>query len=69
MINSNHSSSVTSMYRPPGKPVSYFDKLEYLSIILGDTNCDFDTPSANNTKHLNNILNSFGYNQLIKKPH
>ena len=68
---------VTSIYRPPGKPVSYFDKLEYLfgqlesqnkeSIILGDTNCDFDTP-ANNTKHLNNILNSFGYSQLRKNP-
>ena len=69
---------VTSIYRPPGKPVSYFDKLEYLFgqlesqnkefIILGDTNCGFDTPSVNNTKHLNNILNSFGYSQLIKKP-
>ena len=35
---------------------------------MGDTNCDFDTPLANDTKHLNNILNSFGYSQLIKDP-
>ena len=69
---------VTSIYRPPGKPVSYFNELESLfgrlesqnkeSIIMGDTNCDFDTPLANDTKHLNNILNSFGYSQLIKDP-
>ena len=50
---------VTSIYKPPGKPVSYFEKLEYLfgqlesqskeTTLLGDTNCDFDTPAANNT--------------------
>ena len=70
-------SIITSIYRPPGKQVSYFEALEYMfgqlesqnkeSIILGDTNCDFDTP-ANNTKHLSNILISFGYSQLIKNP-
>ena len=69
---------VTSIYRPPGKPVSYFNKLEFLfsmleaqnkeSIIIGDINCDFDTPLDNNTRHLSCILNSFGYNQLIKEP-
>ena len=42
---------VTSIYRPPGKPVSYFNDMEALlasldsdnkeAIIMGDTNCDF----------------------------
>ena len=69
---------VTSIYTPPGKPVSYFNELESLfsmleaqnkeSIIIGDINCDFDTPLDNNTRHLSCILNSFGYNQLIKEP-
>ena len=63
---------VTSIYRPPGKPVSYFSELESLfgrlesqnkeSIIMGDINCDLNTSLDNNTKHLNNILNSFGDN-------
>ena len=67
---------VTSIYRPPGKRVSYFSELESLfgrlesqnkeSIIMGDINCDLNTPLDNNTKHLNIILNSFGYSQLIK---
>ena len=33
---------------------------------MGDINCDLNTPLDNNTKHLNNILSSFGYSQLIK---
>ena len=67
---------VTSIYRPSGKPVSYFSELESLSgrlesqnkdsIIMGDINCDLNTPLDNNTKHLNNILNSLGDSQLIK---
>ena len=67
---------VTLIYRPPGKPVSYFSELESLfgrlesqnkqSIIMSDIKCDLNTPLDNNTKHLNNILNSFGYSQLIK---
>ena len=67
---------LTTIYRPPGKPVSYFSDLESLfgklesqngeSVIIGDTNCDFDTPLDNDTRHLRNILNSFGYTQLIK---
>ena len=42
---------VTSIYRPPGKPVAYFHDIELLvrdidnqnieSIIMGDTNCNF----------------------------
>ena len=35
---------------------------------MGDMNCDFDTSSDNDTRHLRNILNFFGYNQLIKDP-
>ena len=67
---------VTSIYRPQGKPVSYFSEFESLfgrlesqnkeSIIMGDINCNLNTPLHNNTKHLNNILNSFGNSQLIK---
>ena len=63
---------ITSIYRPPGKPVSYFSELESLfgrlkshsieSVFMGDIN----TPLDNNTKHLNNVLNSFGYSQLIR---
>ena len=67
---------VTSIYKLPGKPVSYFSELESMfgrmesqnkeSIIMGDINCEFNTPLDNNTKHLNNVLNSFGYSQVIK---
>ena len=69
---------LTSIYRPSGKPVSYFNDLGSLfdriesqnreSIIMDDINCDFNTPSDNDTRHLRNILNSFGYSQLIKDP-
>ena len=68
---------LTSIYRPPGKPVSYFNDLgslfgrlesQNIIIIMGDINCDLNTPSDNDTKHLRNILNSFGYSQLIKDP-
>ena len=63
----------TSIYRPPGKPVSYFSELESLfgrlksqnkeSVIMGDINCDLNTPLDNNTKHFNNIRISFGHSQ------
>ena len=33
---------------------------------MADINCDLNTPLDNNTKLLNNILNCFGYSQLIK---
>ena len=62
---------VTSIYRPPDKSVSYLSKLESLfgklesqnreSVIMGDIICDLTTPLGNNTNHLNNILNSFGF--------
>ena len=35
---------------------------------MGDINCHFDTPSDNDTRHLKNVLNSFGYGQLIIDP-
>ena len=51
---------VTSIYRPPGKPVAYFHDIELLvrdidnqnieSIIMGDTNCNFMDKSNNDTK-------------------
>ena len=69
---------VTSIYRPPEKPESYFSYIEYLIaslepenkeyIIMGDTNCDFIDRSNNNTKNLKRILNSFNLTQLIKDP-
>ena len=69
---------VTSIYRPPEKPVSYFRYIECLiaslesekkeSIIMGDRNCDFLDRSNNNTKNLKRILNSFELTQLIKEP-
>ena len=65
------------IYRPPEKPISYFSELEFLFgrlesqnkesiIIMGDINCDLNTPLDNNIKRLNNTLNSFGCSQLIK---
>ena len=33
---------------------------------MGNINCDLNAPLDNNTKHLNNILNSFGYSQLMQ---
>ena len=33
---------------------------------MGDIHCDLSTLLDNNTKHLNNTLNFFGYSQLMK---
>ena len=51
---------VTSLCRPPGKPVSHFQDIEKTSsaievdgreaIIMGDTNCDYLNQSNNDTK-------------------
>ena len=69
---------VTTIYRPPDKPVSYFDQIESListtelegkeSILIGDLNCDFLCESNNNTKNLKRILFTYGFSQLIKEP-
>ena len=69
---------VTTVYRPPDKPVSYFDQIESListtelegkeSMLIGDSNCDFLCESNNNTKNLKRILFIYGFSQLIKEP-
>ena len=69
---------VTTIYRPPDKPVSYFDQIESListtdlegkeSILIGDLNCDFLCESNNNIKNLKRIIFTYGFSQLIKEP-
>ena len=69
---------VTTLYRPPGKPVAYFNNIDTLfgtidsedkeAIYLGDTNCDMLDFANNDTKHLINILTKYNLNQLIKSP-
>ena len=69
---------VTALYRPPDKPVEYFDELESLissiesedkdTVMLGDTNCTFLDNSDNDTKHLKRILMTYKMTQLIKEP-
>ena len=69
---------VTSLYRPPGKPVSYFNDMETLlpslnsdnkeATITGDTNCDFLDSSNNDTKNLKRVLSLHNLTQIIKEP-
>ena len=69
---------VTSIYRPPGIPVDYFNELDRLfhfidaedkeTICLGDTNCDMLDSTNNDTKHLMKLLTKFNLVQLIKSP-
>ena len=69
---------VTTLYRPPGKPVTYFNDIDTLfgtidsedkeTIYLGDTNCDMLDFANNDTKHLINILTKYNLIQLIKSP-
>ena len=57
---------VTTLYRPPGKPVAYFNDIDTLFgtidcedkeiIYLGDTNCDMLDFANNDTKHLIKLL-------------
>ena len=66
---------VTSIYRPPRKPVAYFHDIELLvrdtdnqnieSIIMGDTNCNFMDKSNNDTKNLLKIMNNYNLKQVI----
>ena len=66
---------VTSIYRPPGKPVAYFHDIELLvrdidnqiieSIIMGDTNCNFMDKSNSDTKNLLKIMNTYNLKQVI----
>ena len=69
---------VTTIYRPPDKPVAYFDQTETLlsstdlegkeSILMGDLNCDLLCELNNNTKNLRRLLFTYGFSQLIKEP-
>ena len=69
---------VTSLYRPPRKPVSYFNDMEALlaslnsdnkeAIIMGDINCDFLDSSNNDTKNLKRVLSLHNLAQIIKEP-
>ena len=77
-IGNYRSFIVTALYRPPDKPVEYFDELESLissiesedkdTIMLGNTNCNFLDNSDNDTKHLKRILMTYKMTQLIKEP-
>ena len=68
----------TSIYRPLGKTVSYFNDMEALlasldsdnkeAIIVGDTNCDFLDSSNNDTKNLKRVLSLHDLTQIIKEP-
>ena len=70
------SSIVTSLYRPPGRPVSYFNDMEALlasldsdnkeAIIMRDTNCDFLDSSNNDTKNLKRALSLHYLTQIMK---
>ena len=69
---------VTTLYRPPGKPVAYFNDIDTLfgtidsedkeTIYLGDTHCDVLDFANNDTKHLINTLTKYNLIQLIKSP-
>ena len=69
---------LTSIYRPPGILVDYFNELDKLFhfidaedkqiIYFGDTNCDMLDPPNNDTKHLMKLLTKFNLVQLIKSP-
>ena len=68
---------VTSLYRPPGKPVSHFKDIEKTlsaieadgkeAIIMGDTNCDYLNQSNNDTKHMKKIAHKLGFSHIIKE--
>ena len=66
---------VTSIYRTPKKPVTYFHDIELLvrdidnqnieSIIMSDTNCNFMDKSNSDTKNLLKIMNTYNLKQVI----
>ena len=74
-IGNNKPFLVTSIYRPPGKPVANFHDIGLLvrdidnqnieSIIMGDTNCNFMDKSNNDTKNLLKIMNNYNLKQVI----
>ena len=69
---------VTSIYGPPKVPTDKLSEIEALvatidnenkeSIIIGDTNCNYDDPSNHYTKHLKKIISACKLTQLINEP-
>ena len=64
---------VTTIYRPPNKPVAHFDQIETLfsrkeSVLMGDLNCDLLCVSNNNTKNLKRLSFTYGFSQLTRCP-
>ena len=69
---------MTTLYRPPGKPVDVFGFMDNLFhkldeknkeyITIGDMNCDLLKPSKQFAKHLKRIYNKHNVTQLIKQP-
>ena len=67
---------VTTFYRPPGKPVAYFNDIDTLfgtigcedkeTIYLGDANCDMLDFANNDTKYLIKLLTKYNLTQMIK---
>ena len=72
---------LVAWYRPPGRPVDTFVKMEKVLtfldkedkeiIFLGDTNCDLtkraDRPIDNDSRHLDSLYELFSYKQLIEE--
>ena len=69
---------VTTLHRPPGKPVEVFAFIDNLFhkrddeskeyIIIGDMNCDLLKPSKQCAKHIKRIYNKHDVTQLIIEP-
>ena len=68
---------VTSIYDPPKVPTEKFSEIETLvatidnenkeSIIIGDTNCNYDDPSNHHTKHLKKIIPAYKLTNTINQ--
>ena len=67
---------LTTFYRPEG-PVEVFNRIESMVsntvgnnkeiILIGDLNCDLLSGTASGTKHLVQIYNTYGLQQIIKE--
>ena len=67
---------LTTLYRPEG-PVEVFNRIESMVsnivgnnkefILMGDLNCDLLSGTATRTKHLVQIYNTYGLQQIIKE--
>ena len=70
---------IATWYRPPCSPTdlfssyeSFIDKVDSLDLeyyLLGDLNCNLASPTPDaNTRHLHEISDLYGLNQLINEP-